>query len=60
MIRPTWARQLSIRCGPGGLPNSTPQEGIWTLVKRGIGNLATADVDHLARTVPVTRSTISA
>ncbi|MFF2402071.1 transposase [Streptomyces goshikiensis] len=32
-------------------PDLNPQEGIWALVKRGIGNLAVADVDHLAKTV---------
>ncbi|WP_234371171.1 hypothetical protein [Streptomyces sp. XY431] len=32
-------------------PDRNPQEGIWSLVTRGIGNLAAANVDHLAKTV---------
>jgi hypothetical protein len=28
-----------------------PQEGTWPLAKRGIGILAVADIDHLAKTV---------
>jgi transposase len=36
---------------PSCAPDVNPQEGIWGLVKRGIGGLAVADVDHLAKTV---------
>ncbi|MFF2147521.1 transposase [Kitasatospora sp. NPDC058190] len=36
---------------PSYAPDLNPQEGIWALVKRGIGNLAAANVDHLAKTV---------
>ncbi|MFG2695902.1 hypothetical protein [Kitasatospora sp. NPDC048407] len=28
-----------------------PQEGIWSLVKRGIGNLAAADLGQITRAV---------
>ncbi|MFD8706727.1 helix-turn-helix domain-containing protein [Kitasatospora sp. NPDC059648] len=46
--RPTVSRQPH---GRGDLGALNPQEGIWALVKRGIGNLAAANVDHLAKTV---------
>ncbi|MFI9329248.1 transposase [Kitasatospora sp. NPDC052868] len=36
---------------PSYAPDLNPQEGIWALVKRGIGNLAAANIDHLAKTV---------
>jgi transposase len=36
---------------PTYAPDLNPQEGIWSLVKRGLGNLAVADLDHLTRTV---------
>ncbi|MFC5885118.1 transposase [Kitasatospora sp. CM 4170] len=36
---------------PSYAPDLNPQEGIWPLVKRGIGNLAVANVDHLAKIV---------
>lgn len=32
-------------------PDLNPQEGIWSLVKRTIGNLAVANLDHLATAV---------
>ncbi|WUX02561.1 transposase (plasmid) [Streptomyces sp. NBC_01450] len=32
-------------------PDLNPQEGIWSLVKRTIGNLAAANLDHLATAV---------
>ncbi|MFG2919872.1 transposase [Kitasatospora sp. NPDC048298] len=36
---------------PSYAPDLNPQEGIWSLVKRTIGNLAAADIDQLARAV---------
>ncbi|MFJ9847369.1 hypothetical protein ACIRYZ_44520 [Kitasatospora sp. NPDC101155] len=36
---------------PSYAPGRKPQEGVWALVKRGIGNLAAANVDHLAKAV---------
>lgn len=36
---------------PTYAPGLNPQEGIWSLVKRGIGNLAPANLDHLTKTV---------
>lgn len=36
---------------PSYAPDLNPQEGIWSLVERGIGNLAVANIDHLAKTV---------
>lgn len=36
---------------PSYAPDLNSQEGIWALVKRGIGNLAAINVDHLAKTV---------
>lgn len=36
---------------PSYAPDLNPQEGIWSHVKRGIGNLAAASVDHLATAV---------
>ncbi len=36
---------------PSYAPDLNPQEGIWSLVKRTIGNLAAADLDQLARAV---------
>ncbi|MET8101329.1 transposase [Streptomyces sp. NPDC005236] len=36
---------------PSYAPDLNPQEGIWSLVKRTIGNLAAANLDQLARTV---------
>ncbi|MDH6703344.1 transposase [Kitasatospora sp. MAA19] len=36
---------------PSYAPDLNPQEGIWTLVKRGVGNLEAANVDHLAKAV---------
>jgi transposase len=36
---------------PTYAPDLNPQEGIWSLVKRGIGNLAAANLDHLTKTV---------
>ncbi|UWE07695.1 hypothetical protein NYE86_02415 [Actinacidiphila bryophytorum] len=32
-------------------PDLNPQEGVWSLVKRGIGNLAAAGLDQITRTV---------
>lgn len=32
-------------------PDLNPQEGIWALVKRTIGNLAAANLDQMARAV---------
>ncbi|MEV7115028.1 hypothetical protein AB0N74_30120 [Streptomyces anulatus] len=36
---------------PSYAPDLNPQEGIWSLVKRTIGNLAAADLDQLAAAV---------
>ncbi|MFG2695900.1 transposase [Kitasatospora sp. NPDC048407] len=36
---------------PSYAPDLNPQEGIWSLAKRTIANLAAADLDQLARTV---------
>ncbi|MER8100927.1 transposase [Kitasatospora sp. NPDC094016] len=36
---------------PSCAPDFNPQEGIWALMKRGIGNLAVVNVDHLAKSV---------
>ena len=36
---------------PSYTADLNPQEGIWPLVKRGIGNLAVANIDHLAKAV---------
>ncbi|MFE7664267.1 transposase [Streptomyces celluloflavus] len=33
---------------PAYAPDLNPQEGIWSLVKRTIGNLAAANLDQLA------------
>ncbi|MZD06464.1 hypothetical protein GTW43_15360 [Streptomyces sp. SID5785] len=32
-------------------PDLYPQEGVWSLVKRDIGNLAAADLGEITRTV---------
>ncbi|MEW1701128.1 transposase, partial [Streptomyces sp. NPDC091278] len=34
---------------PAYAPDLNPQEGIWSLVKRGIGNLAAADLRQITR-----------
>ncbi|MFE3408897.1 transposase [Streptomyces mirabilis] len=36
---------------PSYSPDLNPQEGIWSLVKRDIGNLAAADLGQIARAV---------
>nr|WP_280714438.1 transposase [Kitasatospora sp. MAP5-34] len=36
---------------PTYAPDLNPQEGIWSLVKRDIGNLAAADLSQIARAV---------
>ena len=36
---------------PSYAPDLNPQEGIWSLVKRPIGNLAAANLDQLAAAV---------
>ncbi|MFF9794852.1 transposase [Streptomyces bacillaris] len=36
---------------PTYAPDLNPQEGIWSLVKRGIGNLAAADLGQITRAV---------
>ena len=36
---------------PGYAPDLNPTEGVWSHVKRGLGNLATTGVDHLAAIV---------
>ncbi|WP_461032098.1 transposase [Streptomyces mayteni] len=36
---------------PAYAPDLNPQEGVWPLLKRSLGNLAAASVDHLATTV---------
>jgi transposase len=36
---------------PAYAPDLNPQEGIWSLVKRTIGNLAAANLDQLATAV---------
>ena len=34
---------------PSYAPELNPQEGIWSLVKRGLADFAAANLDHLAR-----------
>ncbi|MFC1407657.1 MULTISPECIES: transposase [Streptacidiphilus] len=34
---------------PSYAPDLNPQEGIWSLVKRGLANFAAANLDHLVR-----------
>lgn len=36
---------------PSYAPDLTPQEGVWSLVKRTIGNLAAANLDQIATAV---------
>ncbi|MFF8281058.1 transposase [Streptomyces lateritius] len=36
---------------PSYAPDLNPQEGIWALIKRAIGNLAAANLDQMARAV---------
>ncbi|MEU5190118.1 hypothetical protein AB0G83_23685 [Streptomyces klenkii] len=36
---------------PSYSPDLNPQEGIWSLVKRDIGNLAAADLSQITRAV---------
>ncbi|MEW1873487.1 transposase [Streptomyces caelestis] len=36
---------------PAYVPDLNPQEGIWSLVKRDIGNLAAADLGQITRAV---------
>ncbi|MER5834991.1 hypothetical protein ABT116_30195 [Streptomyces sp. NPDC002130] len=36
---------------PNCTPDLNPQEGIWSLVKRDIGNLAAADLGQITRSV---------
>ncbi|MER8105873.1 transposase [Kitasatospora sp. NPDC094016] len=36
---------------PSCAPDLNPQKGTWALMKRGIGNLAVVNVDHLAKSV---------
>ena len=36
---------------PSYTPDLNPQEGIWSLVKREIGNLAAADLSQITRAV---------
>jgi transposase len=36
---------------PSYSPDANPQEGIWSLVKRDIGNLAAADLGQITRAV---------
>ncbi|MFD7702814.1 transposase [Streptomyces caelestis] len=36
---------------PAHAPNPNPQEGVWSLVKRGIGDLAAADPGQITRAV---------
>ncbi|MER6474775.1 transposase [Streptomyces filamentosus] len=36
---------------PSHSPELNPQEGIWSLVKRGIGNLVAADLAQITRAV---------
>ncbi|MFI8326888.1 transposase [Streptomyces sp. NPDC085529] len=36
---------------PTYAPGLNPQEGVWSLVKRDIGNLAAADLSQIARAV---------
>lgn len=36
---------------PSYAPDLNPQEGVWSLVKQTIGNLAVANLDQLARVV---------
>jgi transposase len=34
---------------PSYAPDLNPQEGVWSLVKRGLANFAAANLDHLLR-----------
>jgi transposase len=36
---------------PTYAPDLNPQEGVWSLVKRGLGNLAAADLGQITRAV---------
>ena len=36
---------------PAYAPDLNPQEGVWSLVKQDLGNLATADLGQITRTV---------
>ncbi|MFE0774521.1 transposase [Streptomyces sp. NPDC058861] len=44
----TWLTMFQL---PTYAPDLNPQEGIWSLVKRGIGNLAAADLGQITRAV---------
>jgi hypothetical protein len=45
------ANWLTVYQLPTYAPDLNPQEGIWSLVKRGIGNLAAADLSQITRAV---------
>jgi len=49
---------VALNGAPSCAPDLNPQEGIWALVERGIGNLAAANADHLAKTVRTRRRKI--
>ncbi|MEU9404080.1 transposase [Streptomyces sp. NPDC048242] len=45
------AEWLTVFQLPAYAPDLNPQEGIWSLVKRDIGNLAAADLGQITRAV---------
>ncbi len=45
------AEWLTVFQLPTYAPDLNPQEGVWSLVKRGIGNLAAADLSQITRAV---------
>jgi hypothetical protein len=45
------AEWLTVSQLPSYSPDLNPQEGIWSLVKRDIGNLAAADLGQITRAV---------
>ena len=45
---PDW---LTVICLPAYAPDLNPAEGVWSVVKNSLGNLATTGVDHLAAIV---------
>ncbi|WP_446447169.1 transposase, partial [Streptomyces hydrogenans] len=47
----THANWLTVFQLPSYTPDLNPQEGIWSLVKRDIGNLAAADLGQITRAV---------
>ncbi|MFD7873611.1 transposase [Streptomyces sp. NPDC059766] len=45
------AEWLTVFQLPTYAPDLNPQEGVWSLVKRDVGNLAAADLSQLTRSV---------